>query len=757
MRGIFGKKNNNNNNELVKMDDNTSEDSSPSSYDNNTFNSSNSSTSTTGTTTATTGGDNRNNNKPTSSSINTFFKKATTVSKHKIMKTIGKAEEIEFPEDYNKNNAVFKDNQNHYKEVDKLLKKLTKSNQNNFEDELSLGHEYKNFSAAIKQNYLLSTNESWSNTTNTYYTNVDVNRLVNMYDQLGSTLEQLAELKNTLNSDISSILHAKVHETISEGELCKNLKEYYRESLVEENVTETKYNTLRTKSNDLVKIKQAEKDFEQSKKVSEKLHTNIMKEFQFQEELRDYEYSNSLRQFISSYRTFFIQGSAVLDELEKYLINPSSRSTTREYDTNEIINYKDNLLNQQPNNNLNKKEKVKEEKQLFGVPLVEVMKRKRELNRDVIPNMCIDLFNFVEQKGLQTEGIFRLAGEVIGMNYLKKLYDNGKKHIDLAQLILNKEIKDIHVVAGVLKMYIRELPEPLLTHNLYEKFLDFTSWDEESCQNEIINGLTDLIKQIPIEHICLLDKLLTFLSKIADHSNENKMTVSNISIVFGVNILKSSDSSPMKMAKDSSAVNRCFELLLKYYVKNIAPSLKPYIDNYRQFRIQQTQLNSNNENENDFGQIEQPFNAMEEEFKKKNFLPPPNRNAVNNNNNTNVSSNNNSTPSTPNSSTLSGNSTVSSGGNIRRQLPPTLPKKTAPPLPSKVGNNGRSSIPKQTTTSTNPMDDMTQYFNSTNTAYSPSFDFDSNDQFNQQLNPNSNSNNRNSGNNNFTDPNDFFN
>ncbi|EFC47378.1 rho GTPase activating protein [Naegleria gruberi] len=503
--------------------------------------------------------------------------------------------------------------------MDKLLRKFTKSSQIHSEDELGIATQFKEYAATLKMDYV--SGESFA-PPKTYYTNLEVNKMFNMFDQLGCCLEVLAELRSNMNNDVSSILLSKIHESMEEGDTCKNLKEYYREAVVEHNVDETRYNTLKQKSNDLVKVKNAEKDAEEKKKVAAQVHENIMKEMQYQEELRDYQYLNAIRQFISVYRTYFIAGSQALDELASHLITGKSRTAMRNYDVNDITNYKDNVASQQQVYQQPKPKKPKENKQVFGVALTALMKRERELNRDVVPNMCIDLFDYVEKNGLTMEGIFRLAGEVVGMSYVKKMYDNGKKHLDLQAMITNKEFKDIHVVAGLLKMFLRELPEPLLTYERYDSFLSLIHRQDES---QIGYGMLELVKQLPIEHIALLDKLMVFLGKVAAHSSENKMTVSNLSIVFGVNILKSMDNNPMRMAKDSQAINKTCELMIGLYPTYIGPYVRDQIDQFRQQRIQKFNSSSGGEEAEVPSFVAEPYNSFEEESKKKGFLPPPSR------------------------------------------------------------------------------------------------------------------------------------
>ncbi|KAG2378998.1 hypothetical protein C9374_007636 [Naegleria lovaniensis] len=742
MRGIFGKKSTNTTNTSTANNNNADDlsDDSPSSPRQSPYSTASSSASS-NTTDASSSASTTNAQKQPASVMGTFWKRATTVGKHKIMKTIGKAEEIEFPDDFIRANQAFKDSQTHYKEMDKLLRKFTKSSQSHSEDELTLGTQFKEYAATLKLDYV--SGESFA-PPRTLYTNLEVNKMFNMFDQLGCCLEQLSELRSNMNNDVSSILLSKVHEAMEEGDACKNLKEYYREAVVEHNVDVTRYNTLKQKSNDLVKIKNAEKDAEEKQKLANQVHENIMKELQYQEELRDYEYLNAIRQFISVYRTYFIQGSQVLDELESHLITGKSRSAMRSYDVNDIINYKE-IQNQQAQQaqqaQQSKPKKPKEDKQVFGVPLTTVMKRERELNRDVVPNMCVDLFEFLELKGLDVEGIFRLAGEVVGVSYVKKMYDNGKKHLDLGGMIATKEFKDIHVVSSLLKMYLREMPEPLLTYERYDSFLKLLQLKDES---EIGYGMLNLVKQLPIEHIAMLDKLMRFLKKVADRSDVNKMTMSNLSIVFGVNILKSADNNPMRMAKDSQAINKTCELLIGLYEDYIGIHVKDQIEQFRQQRIQKFQTISAQTEETYYDPtINEPFNAFEEESKKKGFLPPPSRTA--------------SMVTSPTTGTQPQSVSASSSPSTKTMPLPSRPQRL-PPQPPKPTPKPTSTPPVHSTSVSfggHLQDDggfVDVPFNSTNDEQDPFAQFD-----NEQKNKKSSSNLYPSVNNTkWEDPNDFF-
>ena len=78
----------------------------------------------------------------------------------------------------------------------------------------------------------------------------------------------------------------------------------------------------------------------------------------------------------------------------------------------------------------------------------------------------------IEAVGIQSMGIYRLSGTTSKVQRLKQKFDQDWTQVDL----LNDEaINDINIVAGCLKSWFRELPEPLLTHELYTGFIEAAS------------------------------------------------------------------------------------------------------------------------------------------------------------------------------------------------------------------------------------------------------------------------------------------
>ncbi|XP_037332455.1 rho GTPase-activating protein 17b isoform X1 [Pungitius pungitius] len=163
------------------------------------------------------------------------------------------------------------------------------------------------------------------------------------------------------------------------------------------------------------------------------------------------------------------------------------------------------------------------EKPAFGTSLDEHLKRS---NREIALPMEACVMMLLET-GMKEEGLFRIAA---GASKLKKL----KAALDCSTSQLEEFYSDPHAVAGALKSYLRELPEPLMTFGLYD---EWTQASNVSDPDKRLQALWVTCDRLPKTHKANLRYLVKFLAKLAQDSEVNKMTPSNISIVLGPNLL----------------------------------------------------------------------------------------------------------------------------------------------------------------------------------------------------------------------------
>ncbi|GAA6219918.1 rho GTPase-activating protein 17a isoform X4 [Lates japonicus] len=163
------------------------------------------------------------------------------------------------------------------------------------------------------------------------------------------------------------------------------------------------------------------------------------------------------------------------------------------------------------------------EKPAFGTGLDEHLKRSgREIALPI--EACVMM---LLETGMKEEGLFRIAA---GASKLKKL----KAALDCSTSQLEEFYSDPHAVAGALKSYLRELPEPLMTYQLYDEWIQASSVSDP---DKRLQALWVVCDKLPKNNKTNLRYLVKFLAKLAQDSEVNKMTPSNIAIVLGPNLL----------------------------------------------------------------------------------------------------------------------------------------------------------------------------------------------------------------------------
>jgi hypothetical protein len=124
---------------------------------------------------------------------------------------------------------------------------------------------------------------------------------------------------------------------------------------------------------------------------------------------------------------------------------------------------------------------------------------------------------------------------------------------------LSKE-SDPHAISGLLKLYFRMLPEPILTFSLYERFLLAQGAPSQTLRTRQIQNL---LKLLPKPNFALLKYLIEFLGQVKEHSANNKMGIPNLATVFGPNLLGPPDKSTITMIQDTPLINGIVNTLIQ--------------------------------------------------------------------------------------------------------------------------------------------------------------------------------------------------
>ncbi|KAI2658768.1 Rho GTPase-activating protein 27 [Labeo rohita] len=148
--------------------------------------------------------------------------------------------------------------------------------------------------------------------------------------------------------------------------------------------------------------------------------------------------------------------------------------------------------------------------------------------RTRVPSFVENCIRTVEKRGLGIDGLYRVSGNLAVIQKLRFKAD----HEDLD---LEEGNWDIHVITGALKLFFRELQEPLFPYNLFSDFI--TGIKIPDYYNKI-SHMRNLVRSLPPPNRDTMEALFSHLRKVIQHGDENRMTVQNVAIVFGPTLLK---------------------------------------------------------------------------------------------------------------------------------------------------------------------------------------------------------------------------
>ncbi|KAM6107411.1 LOW QUALITY PROTEIN: unconventional myosin-IXb [Pterocles gutturalis] len=178
--------------------------------------------------------------------------------------------------------------------------------------------------------------------------------------------------------------------------------------------------------------------------------------------------------------------------------------------------------------------------------------------RNSVPVVMEKLLEYVEMHGLYTEGIYRKSGSANRMKELKQLLQADPNSVKL-------ENYPIHTITGILKQWLRELPDPLMTSAQYNDFLRAVELPEKQ---EQLCAIYSVLEQLPQANHNTLERLIFHLVKVALIEDVNRMSPNALAIVFAPCLLRCPDTSdPLTSMKDVSKTTMCVEMLIKEQIR----------------------------------------------------------------------------------------------------------------------------------------------------------------------------------------------
>ncbi|XP_033733399.1 N-chimaerin-like isoform X1 [Pecten maximus] len=199
---------------------------------------------------------------------------------------------------------------------------------------------------------------------------------------------------------------------------------------------------------------------------------------------------------------------------------------------------------------------IKFVKNLYGADLTTVVKA-RNTPIPVVVEKCI---KEIESRGLDSEGLYRIAGLHDEVEGIRMAFDKDGENTDIS---VNK-YDDINSITSVLKLYFRLLPIPLLTFDAYKFIIDVIKRDDVRSR-ELIIKLKEGLSILPPAHYQTLKYLLAHLIRVTEKKSKNMMGSDNLAIVFAPTLMRSPDTNPMISLMAAQFEQKCVELLLVHY------------------------------------------------------------------------------------------------------------------------------------------------------------------------------------------------
>uniref|UniRef100_UPI0037E7631F unconventional myosin-IXb isoform X3 n=1 Tax=Semicossyphus pulcher TaxID=241346 RepID=UPI0037E7631F len=191
--------------------------------------------------------------------------------------------------------------------------------------------------------------------------------------------------------------------------------------------------------------------------------------------------------------------------------------------------------------------------QHFGVRVCHLVSDKNP-----VPMVLEMMLEHVEMHGLYTEGIYRKSGSA---NRMKELHQRLETDPHLVCL----EDYPIHTVTGLVKQWLRELPDPLMTFTHYNDFLHAVELPEKQ---EQLQAVYKVLEELPTANFNTLERLVFHLVRVCKEEAHNRMSPNSLAIVFAPCILRCPDSAdPLLSMKDVAKTTTCVEMIINEQIR----------------------------------------------------------------------------------------------------------------------------------------------------------------------------------------------
>ncbi|XP_069494567.1 rho GTPase-activating protein 5 [Ambystoma mexicanum] len=184
----------------------------------------------------------------------------------------------------------------------------------------------------------------------------------------------------------------------------------------------------------------------------------------------------------------------------------------------------DKKAQKKKNRTFNRPNRINWESNYFGKPLQDLVSAEKP-----IPLFVEKCVHFIEDTGLCTEGLYRVSGNKTDQDNIQKQFDQDR-NLNLVSMAVT-----VNAVAGALKAFLAELPDPLVPYSLHPELLEFTKIVDKK---ERLNALKDVLKKFPTSNFEVFKYIITHLNRVSQKSKNNLMTADNLSICFWPTLMR---------------------------------------------------------------------------------------------------------------------------------------------------------------------------------------------------------------------------
>lgn len=188
----------------------------------------------------------------------------------------------------------------------------------------------------------------------------------------------------------------------------------------------------------------------------------------------------------------------------------------------------------------------------FGIPLEDCFPSPNNEYVPLIVELCTRI---VEARGLEVVGVYRVPGNSVAVSHIQEELNQGIENMNMD----NDKWLDVNVISSLLKAFFRKLPRPLVTPELYDKFIEA---NRNPNPEKRMLKLKQLLHKLPEHHYETFKHLAEHLSTVAAHGLFNKMDAKNLAIMFGPTLIRKVEDDTASLVTDMSDQCRIIESVI---------------------------------------------------------------------------------------------------------------------------------------------------------------------------------------------------